>query len=366
MSHLRVRAGDDEPGDRGFTAMQSMLLFGVGPTTQFDAALRAAGVETDYITRFDSRQELQMPMRVSIFDVVPFIAGRVTAWSDETLNTPGKDSDGVRLWGSGGVRIHTEFSKTYDHVSSKVFDLHRLRHIIEPTIEVSYSSSSVARDDLFVIENDVEGINQGLMTRFALRNTWQTQRGGPGRWRTVDWLTVDTDLVLMNEEEGHKDQVPHYFGYRPENSRGDDHFYTRVLWMISDTLGMVAEVTEDLEENETSQWRIGATLQHTPALALYVDYVSIHEYNNKDINWGFEYQLTSKYRVLFNHRTNLERTDDRSMELSLVRQLPRWKLVVLAELDELDDEQIFGIVLIPDGLGGSRYSRPTFRSPHFD
>jgi len=371
ITHMRVRPGEDDPADRGFSALQSAALFGIpAATTTFETALVGRGFEDGYVTRLDSRQELQMPTQVSIFDVVPYIVGRLTVWSDDTLDTASgvttSNADDYRLWGAVGVRVHTELSKTYDNVSSTLFDVHRLRHIIEPSLDISFSDASVNRSELSIFENDVEGINQGLMTKFGLRNTLQTQRGGPGRWRTVDWIVLDTDLVLMNDEEAHTMQVSQYFGYRPEFARGDDHFNTRLLWMVSDTLGMVAELTQDLEANNTSQWRIGATMQHAPSLVTYVDFASIHEYNSKDLSYGLDYQLTSKYRLGLSQTVNLERTDDRSIELTLTRQLPRWKLVLLAEIDELDDEQIIGIVLVPDGLGGSKYRRPTFRSPHFD
>lgn len=366
VSHMRVRPGDDNPADRGFLAAQSLGLFGIAPaTTDFDTALTAAGFESNYITRLDSRQELQMPMKASIFDIVPYVVGRVTVWSDDTANTP-TDTDNYRLWGAVGTRMHTQLSKTYENAASDTFDVHRIRHIIEPSLDVSFSDSSVDRTDLAVFENDVEGINRGMVTKLGLRNTLQTQRGGAGRWRTVDWIVLDTDLVFSDEEEPHLKQVPHYFGYRPEYNRGDDHFHTRLLWMVSDTLGVVAELTEDLDAEDTSQWRIGATMQHAPTLMTFVDYVTIHEFGNKDLSYGLNYQLTSKYRLGLSHTVNLEHTEDRSIELTLTRQLPRWKLVVLAELDDLDDEQIIGVVLVPDGIGGSKYQRPTFRSPHFD
>jgi hypothetical protein len=137
-------------------------------------------------------------------------------------------------------------------------------------------------------------------------------------------------------------------------------------WMISDTLAMIADWNYDIDAETTADFRIGMALDHTPALTIYVDYVEIDAYASRDIHWGFDYELTTKYTLGFDHRIDLGDSDDRTISLSLTRQLPRWKLVFLAEMDELETDSTIGVVLIPEGFGGSSHTRPTFANSQFN
>ena len=62
---------------------------------------------------------------------------------------------------------------------------------------------------------EAAGIIEGYTVRLGLRNTLQTQRGGEGRWRSVDWVTLDTDLVFRGQDADIDTLIPRYYGYRP-------------------------------------------------------------------------------------------------------------------------------------------------------
>ena len=55
-----------------------------------------------------------------------------------------------------------------------------------------------------------------------MRNTLQTQRGGDDRWRSVDWIILDTNFVLRSDDADVTTILPRYFGYRPELIVGRD------------------------------------------------------------------------------------------------------------------------------------------------
>ena len=352
-TRMRIRPGEESPGDRGFNAAMSAMLFGTGPAVPFDMAPGTAAIDSGNVGRFDSRHELQAPLKVSFLNVVPYVTGRVTAYDDDTFSA--MDEDNIRYWGAAGTRVHTQFSRTFDKAASSLLDVHRLRHVVEPSVDVFASDTSLDGTDLAVFDPDVEGINQGWGAIFGLRNTLQTQRGGQGRWRTVDWLVLDTRLAYRGDEEPHGMVIPRYYGYRPEYSLGGDHANGELMWMVSDTLAAVAELTYDLDADVTSQWRVGMSLDHSPQLTLHADFTELDILSSRLLSYGFDYRMTTKYTVRFDHRLDLSTSGDRSIDVALIRQLPRWKLVVLARIDELDDEETIGIVLIPDGIGGSRY-----------
>src|SRR5690606_2316655 len=90
-SRVRLRPSEDRPLDRGFTDFQSTVLFGQPRDVSFYDAAVAAGLPTDYRLRFDSRHEVQAPLKLAMFDVVPYVTGRVTAYDDDFEALSGKD-----------------------------------------------------------------------------------------------------------------------------------------------------------------------------------------------------------------------------------------------------------------------------------
>lgn len=359
-SYMRIRAGKDSPSDRGFTPAQSLLLFGMPNTTTFDAARAAAGLDDGFVLRGDSRHELQAPLKLGTLDVTPYLAGRVTAYSDDFQAFRG-ESENVRLWGAAGVRLHTEFSKTWDMIDSRMLDIHRLRHLVEPNADIMLAGANLNPEDLPVYDPSVEDIREGFVARLGLRNTLQTQRGGPGRWRSVDWLVVNTDFIMSSDDGQIAGDLPRYFSYRPEYTRGGDHFHTDVAWMISDTLAFAADMDYDFENSQVAQWRAGLTMQHTPMFTSFVDYAEIQPLDSRLLRYGFTYQFTRKYSLGFSHTIDLAGTQGRHMNLTLARELPRWRLLMFFEHDELDDDTTIGVVLIPLGVGQSRYTRPLYQ-----
>lgn len=353
-SYMRPRVGKDSPADRGFNDAQSLLNFGIADAdTEFDDALRASGFPTDHRLRFDSRHELQAPLKLSIFNITPFVSGRLTAYDEGFEDFSGEDEQ-VRLFGTVGARIHTEFSKTYDDFNSKLFDVHRLRHVLEPGVDLSYAGSTINPEDIPVYDTDVEALSEGYTIRLGLRNTLQTQRGGEGRWRSVDWVVLDTDVILRGEDADVERPLPRYFSYRPEFSVGGDHFYTRLLWAVSDSLAAVAEMTYNFEDDEVAQWRIGAAYEQTPHLRWHADFAQLDDPDSRLFGWGFNYQLTTLYNLGFRHVMDFAEGEARTIEVMLTRQMSRWRLAVVFDYDEIDDEYSVGFVIVPDGVKSSR------------
>src|SRR5690606_21749680 len=131
-----------------------------------------------------------------------------------------------------------------------------------------------------------------------------------GRERSVDWLVVDTALVLRSRDADVDTTLPRFFAYRPEYSLGGDHFHTELMWMVTDALGITAEIVNNLEDDFTPTWRIGAAFDHTPRLRSFVNYVDLQAVDARLLSWGFTYLLTPKYIVGFEHTANLEDEDD--------------------------------------------------------
>ena len=109
--------------------------------------------------------------------------------------------------------------------------------------------------DLPVYDDEVEGIREGTTVRLGARQTLATRRGGPGRWRTLDWLVLNTDVVLASDDSDIDAPIARFIHFRPEFSTGGDHFNSDVMWQISDTLASIAEVQYNMERSEVVERR---------------------------------------------------------------------------------------------------------------
>ncbi|MEM1445982.1 MAG: LPS assembly protein LptD [Planctomycetota bacterium] len=351
-SVLLPRFGDDTPADRGFSNAQSLNSFGFANTTSFEQAADATGFPTDTVLRADSRQEFSVAFELGALDVTPFVVGRVTAYDDGFEAFNGSD-DQVRLWGQAGTRLSTELYRSFNGVQSPTFDLDGIRHVLEPNATIAWAESSLNEDEpLPVFDEDVESLTQGGTFKLGLNQTFQTRRGGPGRQRTVDWVRLNSAVVLQTEDGQDNERVGRFYDYRPEYSRGGDFAFTEALWQISDSVGAVGEITYDFEDNEVAQWRVGGVLQQGRRLRTVLSYEELEPLDSSLINWGLTYELTTKYRLAANQTLDLSGNERRRLDLALERRLPRWSFRVTASWDQLDDEQSVGFVLIPQGWGG--------------
>lgn len=351
LSRLRIRPGDDSPRERGFGPRYSQLFFGIAPTTTFSDAITMAGIPRDYRLRFDSRHELQAPARLGIFDVVPYVAGRITAYDDDFAEFSGED-DNYRLWGQIGTRIHTQFVQSFDSVESRLFDLHRMRHIIEPSANIFFIASTIDAQSLPIYDPDVEMLEKGFGTRLGVRNTFQTQRGGPGRWRSVDWLIIDTNYVFRSDDVEVRTDIARFFDYRPEYSIGGDHLQNDIRWAISDSYALVADVTYSFEDNDVPLWHVGTQIQHTPRFSTFLEYGEIDLIDSRLLTWGMNYILTPKYSLSYRQRLNLGESETQDLTLTIERRLPQWRILIQFRHDAVDDEQTVGVALVPELFEG--------------
>ena len=351
---IRQRFGADDPADRGFTTSQSQRLFGFAPTTTFERAAENRGLDDDLHLRLDTRQEIAAPLDLGPVNLTPFVVGRLTAYEDD-FKSFNNESDRFRALGMGGVRLDTSFWKVYPHVRSRLLDLDGIRHVVTPRAEAFWIASNLDAGDLPTFDPDVESLAEGGGVRLGLLQTWETRRGGPGRSRSVDWVQLRTDLVLREDNEFDESApIPRYVAYRPEYVIGGDHAYTELLWMVTDSLGFVGEATYAIENSDFGQWRVGATYDATPRLRTTLSYAEIDPIPSRVLRVTTEYRLTPKYRLGAAQSLDFADSADDSAVVSafLERELPRWRLRVFGDVDQLESDYTVGVLLYPQGFDG--------------
>ena len=349
---MRLHLPSDTPGNRGFNAAQSTALFGIAnPATRFDDALRADGFDEHTRYRGDTRQELQAPLKLGVFNVTPYAVGRVTAYDDGFEEFSG-DDENLRLWGSVGVRVDTNFSQKFDDVESRTFDLHRLRHVIAPSMNVFFASTTINQQDLPVYDYDVESLAEGGVAKFGVRNTLQTQRGGESRWRSVDWIRLDTDFMVATDDHPVRESpISRFFDFRPEASLVGNSFWSELAIQVTDTMTFDADVNYSFESDQVERYDVGITIDHTPRFTTFINYRDIAQLDSSILRYGFDYLLTPKYYVAFSQSYDLRASRSRDLTVTLTRRLPQWLFMVTANWDLIDDSATFGIALAPEGIG---------------
>ena len=350
---IRQRFGEDTPADRGFTDAQSQALFGIDSDTPFDDAADAQGLDNDVHFRFDTREEIAFPIDLGPVRAVPYLTGRFTAYEDDFGDYRGED-EFYRLLGVAGVRLKTSFSKVYPGVRDRLFDLDGVRHVVTPQVEAFYLGSTLDAGGLPPLDPDIESLAEGGGVRVGVLQTFETRRGGPARSRNALLAQVRTDLVLRYDNDFDEEAaVPRYVPYRPEYTLGGDHAYTEVLWMVTDSLGVVGEATYALENDGFAQWRVGTTYDATPRLRFSAGYTEIDPIPSRVLSLALRYQLTRKYLVGATQSFDFADSDDDSASGSffLERALPRWRMRVFGSVDQLDGDFAVGLLLAPQGLG---------------
>ncbi len=333
VSRLRFKFEQSTPRQLGVRGR----AFGIGDDDPVVDALRDAGLRTAFRNRFDSRHEIVMPGSWGNVKIAPYLVGRFTAYDDD-FQEFSSDADSQRMFGAAGVRFNTQFQRIDNSVENRLFDLHRLRHIIEPSLSLWYGYADVDQDDLPLYDPAVESLATGSIVELALRNTWQTQRGGPGRWHSADVLTVDAALVLHSGDGDRESPTPQFFDYRPEYSQFGDHLYTSFQWLPSDHLSFVGEATYDTDESTITRGSIGTALRHNPLLSTFVEYRYIDISENELLAIGWDYQLTPKYRVILRPQWDLREDEFRAVRFGVTRSFPDFDFTIQIRHDEIRDD----------------------------
>jgi len=221
------------------------------------------GVTNDHVLRGDFRQEVDYPLQFGRFKTVPYVVGRLTSYSDSveggTLN---------RLYGAAGIRSSTAFWRTDDSFKSELFDIHRLRHVIEPELNLYTSIQNKDRNDVFIYDENIDGIFDISAVQLALKQRWQTKRGGPGNWRSVDFFALNVELNLFSNKPSDADFPPSgfrglFFNSAPEASLPRTSVNVDALWRVSDTTAVLADLQQNLQDMETATASVGSSRDGT-------------------------------------------------------------------------------------------------------
>ena len=341
---------------------------GIAGNQPIDELYFGAGYSDNYVTRVHTRHELTYPWSEDNWTISPFVSGEGSGYFFQDFDGYNPEGRDLRYILGGGVRTSARFVRIDDGVESWFFDLHRLRHILEPnaTLWAGWANSELGEVPTY--DQDIEGTSGGAAAQVGLRQQFQTQRGGAGAWESVNFLTLDTGIVVndgasefqqpdaLNPWVMAQSALPSFYTWRPELSQWGDHLYGMASWQVSDSLtlaGTAAYLLEDrasvtksdaLIEN-LAKGSIGIEMRHTPDISTYIEYRYVAPTDSELLQAGILYQVGKKYLISFSPQYDLQEGELRKIQGSLSRSFPDFNLGITAGYDLIEDQTTFGLSL---------------------
>lgn len=339
--------------DRGFTNnFLAQRAFGINADQSISERLRAAGLEEGSVTRLDTRHEFIAPLLLGDWNLTPSMAGRVTHYDDAFDQYSPGDDDHTRVWGSAGAQLSTTLQHVDNSVDSRALDLHRMRHLVSPSLGVWTSGTNVDNVDLPVYDDTIEGLAEGSIATLGLDQVWQTQRGGPARWHSVDVFKLRTDLTITSDDANIESPIARTIFYRPELSNVGDSFTAEGEWMVTDSFSLVASEIYSLDTNQPARTSGGFTIQHWPGFGSYMEYRGVNALDSKFLDLGTQYELTSKYALGADAVLDLTNGGLQTISFEVRRRFPSAIFGVGVSFNDTTDETSFGFIFQPVGVRG--------------
>ena len=252
--------------------------------------------------------------------------------------------------GTFGVRGSLYLSRVYPDTRSTLFDIDGVRHIIKPDIVAWVSHSTRDSDELSPFDETVEGIDEVDGVAFGVRQRWQTKRGGEQTRRTVDFLTLDTELGIFNDAE--PDEITNGFASfsRPENSISQNYLNSSLIWRVNDRTAVLSELNYDLNDGELDIMNVSLAVERSPRLSYLFGYRFIEESDSNLFAFDFNYRLTEKHTLAVRELYDFAEGRTEDLTVALIRKFPRWFAAVSFALNEPEDDFGVSMSVWPQGL----------------
>lgn len=330
-----------------------------------------AGEPDGFFAFGQTRNEVDMPVRLGNSKVVPFVAGTFgyddgTGFHKELDELSPGSEDAVWL-GEVGVRASTQpFWRLYPDVESELWDLYGLRHSIRPSITaVSYQAG-----DEVVAQRDA--LDLGIYQK------WQTKRGPLGNRKVVDWLDFDLDFVWVTDA-GEENAGPNRFLWNepfiplinrtgnqvpPFDRRSTDlygpqrnYVSAATTWRVSEAASVLGDVYADMRTGDVKQANIGFSRLCWPNLSYFIGTRYLRDVDNglgqhgsNAVTFALTYALDPRYTLVFAQQYDFDYAANIRSDLTLIRKYHRVNFAVTLSADDSLDEERIIFSLWPEGV----------------
>lgn len=355
VGFLRLNFTEQTAGELGYRNDNSaQRALGIDADQSLKDRFAALGLDEDGVIRADTRHQLDLALQAGPVRVNPYLVGRATFWDERYEQFSPDEDDRTRFYGGVGTRISTTLTAIDNEAESQLLDVHRLRHVIEPSVEVFSAGATMQRDDIPFYDADVEPLLTGTIVRLGLDQTLQTKRGGPGRWRNVDLLEFDAGFVFTHNESGEA-PIPRYVAFRPELSRPGDSFEANLVYRMTDAVAIAGSTIYDLDAGRQRRSSIGARVDHSPVASSAIELSYIDPLDSTDLTAFTRYEITDKYILTASTRYDFEFNNFKRFGVEARREFSQLIFGISVEYDNIQGTTGIGFVLTPKGaVGGVR------------
>ncbi len=258
----------------------------------------------------------------------------------------------MRLWGAVGVHLGTTIQRVDNAAESKLFDLNRLRHVIRPGVTLWHAGTNIDRTSLPIYDREVESIAEGSAIRIGIDQSWQTQRGGPGRWRSVDVFKLKSDLILASRDVDQPSPIGRFYEDRPELSNLGNFGVLEGTWQATDAAALVAATIYDFDFNQPATTTIGGIIQHNPRFTTTGEVRYINVEDATFLSGRSAYQLTRTYEMGASIVYDSDRRKIQRVGADVTRLFPNLSLGIGVAYNDISQETSFSFNFRPNGVTG--------------
>ncbi|MBN1492065.1 MAG: hypothetical protein JXA69_19280 [Phycisphaerae bacterium] len=311
---------------------------------------------SDITFRGITRNEIDAPLALGPVKVVPYATGRYGKWDGSPF-----EGSLTQAFGSVGVRATSRIWRLFEDVQSRLLDVNGVRHIITPELTAWASTANKDSFDLHPFDESIEGADDFSGASLAVRQRWQTKRGGPGRWRVVDWIMLRLEVAAFDNAPENDLPIGRFYWSRPENSIARNHARGDFVYRISDTTAVFSDANWDLTDGHMALFNLSLAVERTPRYGYFIGYRRIHETNSNLLGFGANYQINSKHSIAFREYFDLDRGKTETFDITIIRRFPRWYAALTIDASEVEDTLSVSLSVWPEGLpeaaiGSRRYT----------
>ncbi len=321
-------------------------------------SLGLTGTTGKTVYRANFREEVDYPITAGAFRIVPYAMGIYTEYSDSPDSAGGGGGGAkARILVGGGAKITTEFWKVDPNAHSDIFDIHQLRHVIEPELNLFTAVQNINQKDVFIYEEPIDAVNDISAASFAVHQRWQTKRGGPGQWRSVDFLSFNAEIDGFLNKPPPRFLNPRnfrglYFPSLPETSVPRDAINADMSWRLSDTTVVISDMSYNLDKKELATAAVGILVQRGDHVSYYIEnrYVDLLQSNITTLH--LDYELSSKYLISLNQSFDFSFGKNVNSSIAIARRFDTFIMSVAIYRDDATGENGFNFNIAPLGLRG--------------
>ncbi|MCG3133604.1 MAG: LPS-assembly protein LptD [Planctomycetes bacterium] len=322
------------------------------------------GWKSEDVLRGTAAARITAPFEVGAFQVTPAFGGSLYAVDDANGfgTATGLDDDGQgRSSAFAGLRIGTEFHRTWADACVEALDLRGIRHVVSTDVHW-FNRFSVSDEGAgqFQLNDLQDALSEQNVVSWRLRNRFQTKRDG----ELVDWLDVESRFLWRAKD---LDEAPGSiaFGVREEfaqpldrldfpgedryfaaSREGSAYFQNRLRMQLLRNVWLMGESDHDMQANRTETSAAGMRWFLTESFSTYVGRRTI---KGDSAIWTFrgDWRLSEKWGVGLEFQEDTKADRGLRSRLSLFRRSHDFTIAVEFESERLLDESGIGLAIYP-------------------